>query len=76
MIKTVISSYMDNQYLSIDLEIEGIEIANVNIKNSKLNVDIYKTSEDLSIDFNELISVLNYAKEELLKAYPEIKFLD
>ena len=73
MIKTIISSYIDEKYLSIDLEIEGIEIANVNIKNGKVNIDIYKTSENISIELNELLKVLSFAKEELIKTYPELK---
>ena len=65
MIKTIISSYIDEKYLSIDLEIEGIEIANVNIKNGKVNIDIYKTSENISIKLYNLEGALISSVDEV-----------
>jgi len=73
MIKAVISSYIDKKYLSIDLEQEGIEFANINVENNSLRIEIYKSSENINLDFNELMSLLVYAKEELLKTYPNVE---
>lgn len=71
MIEAKISKYYDNEFLSVDLEFEGVVFANVNVENKKLKIDIYKTSKDLALDFDQLFSLLIYSKDELMKTYPE-----
>jgi hypothetical protein len=71
MIEAKISKYYDNDFLSIDLEYDSIVFANINIETKELKVDIYKIAENFCLDLKDLMSKLQYAKDELLKTYPE-----
>jgi len=70
MIEAKISKYYDNEFLSVDLEFEGVVFANVNVESKKLKIDIYKTSKNIALDFDQLFSLLIYSKDELMKTYP------
>jgi hypothetical protein len=71
MIKTNVTKYYDNEFMSVELEKDGIVFANVNIEANELKLDIYKISENFSLNLQELTATLQYAKDELLKIYPE-----
>lgn len=73
MIKTVFVKYPDHQFLSVEFEIDGYIFANINIEKNKMSVEIFKILDNISLDFQDLMSKLQYAKDELLKTYPELK---
>lgn len=69
--ETNIVKYFDNDFLSVELEKDGIVFANVNIESKTMKIDIYRIAENFSLDLQDLMSKLQYAKDELLKTYPE-----